>query len=125
MLNSLKQRIFGLPRRAGGASGARARNRLQFVLVQDRSGLTGEEMARLREELLGVMERYFVIDKAGFDISYKRETQSTMLLINSPVVVRRQERMGGKVGAKHPPLSPKEEKGAVGTEKAVANADSP
>ncbi|MCL4118161.1 UNVERIFIED_CONTAM: hypothetical protein GTU68_028126 [Idotea baltica] len=57
-------------------------------------------MSGFKEELIGVIENYFVIDKGGFDISYQREHDSTSLLINSPVVVKRQETPGGNVGSK-------------------------
>lgn len=66
-----------------------ARSRLHFVLVQDRTGLTNDEMLGFKKEMMAVIERYFVINEKGFDISYKREGDSTTLLINSPVVVKR------------------------------------
>lgn len=84
MFAALKERFFG----AAGSKG-RAKSRLHFVLVQDRTGLTNEEMSSFKEELIEVIERYFLIDKDGFDIAYEREDDETMLLINSPVVVRR------------------------------------
>jgi septum formation topological specificity factor MinE len=59
------------------------------VLVQDRTGLTNDEMAGFREEMVKVIEKYFVIDKEGFDIKYHRLADTTTLLINSPVIVRR------------------------------------
>ena len=82
-------------------SNERAKSRLHFVLVQDRTGLTGDEMAKFKEELIGVMEKYFVIDKGGLDIAYERGKGTTTLLINSPVVVRRQETSDKRVGARH------------------------
>jgi cell division topological specificity factor len=66
-----------------------AKSRLHFVLVQDRTGLTNDEMAGFREEMVKVIEKYFVIDKEGFDIKYHRLADTTTLLINSPVIVRR------------------------------------
>lgn len=81
-------------------SKSKAKSRLHFVLVQDRTGLTGDDMAAFKRELIRVIDRYFVIDKQGFDVSYQRENGSTTLLINSPVVVRRQETPDGNVGAK-------------------------
>lgn len=85
-------------------SGNKAKSRLHFVLVQDRSGLTGEQMAEFKEEIMSIVEKYFTIDKTGFDVSYKREDNSTTLLINSPVVVNRVKandiNSGSSVGAK-------------------------
>ena len=86
MFLALKQKLFGAGRES---SKDRARSRLHFVLVQDRSGLTGEQMAKFKQEMVAVIERYFAVDKKSFDISYKRDNDTTTLLINSPVMVKR------------------------------------
>ncbi len=85
MFNALRKRLFG----DNDSSKAAAKSRLHFVLVQDRTGLTNEEMAGFREEMVKVIEKYFVIDKEGFDVKYHRIEDQTTLLINSPVIVRR------------------------------------
>ena len=85
MFNALKKKLFG----ESNESKELAKSRLHFVLVQDRTGLTNEEMAGFREEMVKVIEKYFVIDKEGFDIKYHRLADTTTLLINSPVIVRR------------------------------------
>ncbi len=85
MLNALKRMLFG----GNNESKDVAKSRLHFVLVQDRTGLTNDEMAGFREEMVKVIEKYFVIDKEGFDIKYHRLADTTTLLINSPVIVRR------------------------------------
>lgn len=96
MFEGLKDFFFG----NGSASKSLARSRLHFVLVQDRTGLSPEDMANFKREMVQVLERYFVIDEQGFDISYKRDTDLTTLVINSPVIVRRQDAVGSQVGAK-------------------------
>lgn len=85
MLSTLKRMLFG----DANESKDVAKSRLHFVLVQDRTGLTNEEMSGFREEMVKVIEKYFVIDKEGFDIKYHRLADTTTLLINSPVIVRR------------------------------------
>ena len=80
MFNALKKKLFG----QSNESKETAKSRLHFVLVQDRTGLTNEEMAGFREEMVKVIEKYFVIDKEGFDIKYHRLADTTTLLINSP-----------------------------------------
>ena len=97
MIASLKQLFFG----NGKASKDLARSRLHFVLVQDRTGLTPEEMASYKKEMVDVIQRYFIIDEQAFDIAYKRDMDLTTLVINSPVVVRRQDAPGYEIGAKH------------------------
>ena len=87
MFSALKEKLFGGKR----ASKSLAKSRLHFVLVQDRTGLTNDEMIGFKQEMISVIEKYFVIDKEGFDITYQREMDTTTLLINSPVIVRRQE----------------------------------
>lgn len=102
MLLALKEKIFG-PNKL--KSKEAARSRLHFVLVQDRTGLTGEQMSKFKQEMVDVIERYFEIDKSSFDIAYKRDSDTTTLLINSPVVVKRipSKLGGGKVnGGKIP-----------------------
>ena len=77
------------------ASNVVAKSRLQLVLVQDRAGLSNEELAQFRRELMDVIQKYFVIDESGFDVNYQRTDDETTLSINSPIVVRRE---GEKVG---------------------------
>lgn len=85
MLSALRKMLFG----ESNESKDVAKSRLHFVLVQDRTGLTNDEMAGFRQEMVKVIEKYFVIDKDGFDIKYHRLADTTTLLINSPVIVRR------------------------------------
>ena len=93
MFGGLKRGLFGDSSR----SKSTAKSRLQFVLVQDRAGMSSDEMTNFKKELMGVIEKYFKIEKQKFDIAYKRDGELTTLLINSPVVVRR--------GADSAPLS--------------------
>ena len=94
MLQAIKRLFSSVPAaisKEPGASRSKslAKSRLSFVLAQDRTGLTNEEMSKFRRELVAVIEKYFEIDESAFDIAYKRETDSTTLLINSPVNVKR------------------------------------
>ena len=92
MFTALKGLFFGSNKTANSSSSkSLAKSRLSFVLVQDRTGLTPEEMTKFKREMVDVIEKYFEIDEHGFDISYKRETDTTTLLINSPVIVRRRD----------------------------------
>ncbi len=88
MLNAIGKFFGGLSGR-NSASKTSAKSRLHFVLVQDRAGLSSEEISQFRKELVQVIEKFFVIDEAGFDINYKRDNDSTTLLINSPIVIKR------------------------------------
>lgn len=95
MFNPFKK-IFGKSTKTTEAEGvssskSKAKSRLQFVLVQDRASLSSEQMVSFKKELVGVIERYFVIDKERFDIDYRRNGETTTLLINSPVLVKKEE----------------------------------
>jgi cell division topological specificity factor len=92
---ALREKLFGHK-----ATKNLAKSRLHFVLVQDRTGLNHQELSSFKEEMLRVIEKYFVIDKSGFDVSYKRAGESTTLYINSPIIVRRQDSLGHDVGAR-------------------------
>ena len=83
ILNSIKN-FF-----RGSESKDTAKSRLHFVLVQDRTGLGNEEITAFKRELVEVIEKYFVINEKGFDITYKRDSDLTTLLINSPIIVKR------------------------------------
>ena len=109
MLRALKDKIF----KTNHVSSNSAKSRLHFVLVQDRTGLTAERLASFKKEMVEVIQRFFVIDESGFDVSYKRDTGVTTLIINSPIVVRRDAAIGGMVGAE------------MSKKQAAANAESP
>ncbi len=96
MFAGLKDILFGDHK----SSKSLAKSRLHFVLVQDRTGLTAEEMASFKKEMVSVIERYFVIDERGFDISYERGNETTTLVINSPVIVRRQDSRDKSAGVR-------------------------
>ena len=91
MVGALKKFFGSIGLIKAPESKAFAKSRLHFVLVQDRTGLTAEEMGLFRKELMAVIDKYFQMDEDGLDVSYKRETGMTTLLINSPVLLRRKE----------------------------------
>ena len=68
-----------------------AKSRLHFVLVQDRSGLSNTEMAAFRQEMVDVIQKYFVVNDKAVEVEYQRDSDSTTLRINSPVLRRRPE----------------------------------
>jgi len=97
VFTALKNKFLGKKKRD---SRSLAKSRLHFVLVQDRTGMGSDELANFKKELVAVIDKYFIVDKQGFDIAYEREKETTTLLINSPVVVRRQQGIKHQVGAR-------------------------
>ena len=65
-----------------------AKNRLQMVLIQDRSGLSSQEMEKFRADLMKVISTYFDTRQSNIDIQWDRKDGSTALIINTPVIVR-------------------------------------
>ena len=83
MFEAFRQKLFG-----NVNSKQTAKNRLQMVLVQDRSGLTSEEMELFRKDLLDVISKYFSLEKRSVQIEWHRTESETALMINTPVVSR-------------------------------------
>lgn len=83
MIRNITSRIFGK-----NSSKGTAKNRLQMVLVQDRSGLTTGEMEMFKKDLLDVISKYFMIQTKHLDVAWERSDSETALVINTPVTGR-------------------------------------
>ena len=64
--------FFGLFKNRKKGSGSAAKERLQFVLVHDRAGVSPELLDRLKEELMQVISKYIEIDQNEFDVQVTR-----------------------------------------------------
>ena len=63
-----------------------AANRLQVILMHDRTKLDTATMAKMREELIGVFSKYVIIDKEELEIGLKSEGDSVALMLNIPII---------------------------------------
>ncbi len=63
-----------------------AKNRLQMVLVQDRSGMTAKDMEFFKKDLMEVISKYFLVETKNLQIEWQRLENSTALVINTPVI---------------------------------------
>ena len=63
-----------------------------MVLVQDRSGLSSQDMDNFRKDLLNVIVTYFDLESKDIDIQWSRKDGSTALVINTPVMVKKKKR---------------------------------
>ena len=86
MFANLASKLFGF--NGGQLSKLAAKNRLEMVLVQDRSKMSAADMESFREELVGVISRYFVLEKGEIEVEWQRRDDSTALIINTPVIGR-------------------------------------
>lgn len=64
--------FFGLFKNRKKGSGNAAKERLQFVLVHDRAGVSPEFLDKLKGEILDVISKYIEIDKEEFDMTVTR-----------------------------------------------------
>lgn len=63
-----------------------AANRLQVILMHDRTKLDAVTMGKMREELIGVFSKYVIIDKEELEIGLKSEGDSVALMLNIPII---------------------------------------
>ena len=67
-------------------TGGYAANRLQVILMHDRTKLDPLIMNMMREELIDVFSKYVVIDKEELEIGLKQEGDAAALMLNIPIV---------------------------------------
>lgn len=78
------------------ASGQVAKERLQLVLVHDRSGLTPKQLESLKDELLVVIARYVEFDQEAVEINLTQDQRASRLQADIPIkaaVDRRRRRV--------------------------------
>lgn len=63
-----------------------ATNRLQVILMHDRTKLDPLIMSKMREELIEVFSKYVVIDKEELEIGLKNEGDAIALMLNIPII---------------------------------------
>ena len=67
-----------------------ARQRLQFVLVQDRFALPSQTLEAMKNDLVEVISRYLIIDPNSIDVEIKRSAGTVILVSNIPIAGVRQ-----------------------------------
>lgn len=87
MITDLLERIFG-----GGkpSSGSVAKQRLQLVLVHDRTNLSPEQVQAMKDEILEVIARYVEFDREKVMIDLASEDRESVLLAEIPILTPRQ-----------------------------------
>ena len=65
-----------------GVSGEAARNRLQLVLVHDRSGLSSDNLDLMKNDLVQVISKYLTIDQESLEGEVQRSGNSVVLVTN-------------------------------------------
>ena len=111
MFEILKTRLLGRT-----ISKNTAKNRLQMVLVQDRSGLSSNEMDLFKRDLLEVISKYFVLEAKSLQVEWQRSDSVTALVINTPVT--------GKQAGESKPVSAKKSRATANAAAAASGAGS-
>ncbi|MGH2542451.1 MAG: cell division topological specificity factor MinE [Ardenticatenaceae bacterium] len=62
-----------------------AKDRLQLVLVHDRSGLSPELLGQMRDEIIAVLSKYVEIDREEMDIQLTQGRDQNKLVANIPI----------------------------------------
>lgn len=80
---SLFERLFGRANQAD-KSGKMAKDRLQFVLVQDRINLPSEKMQQMQQEILEVISKYVTVDLDNVDFELSNRDRNGVLIAEIP-----------------------------------------
>lgn len=80
---SFFERLMG---RREPSSAASARERLQLVLVTDRSDLSPEKLEQMQAEIIQVIRSYLQIEEAQVNIKLEHRERKTYLVADIPLV---------------------------------------
>ncbi len=69
-----------------------AKERLQLVLINDRTNLTATEMENLKNELLGVISKYVEIDPLAVRIAMEQQGREQRLIADIPLKTAKKRR---------------------------------
>jgi cell division topological specificity factor len=84
---SLFNRMLGHRKSAGSA-----KDRLQLVLIHDRTDLNPTELESLKDELIAVISKYVEIDPSAVNINVAREGRSQRLVADIPLRISGRQR---------------------------------
>ncbi len=73
-------------------SGQQAKERLQLVLVHDRSNITPAMMDMLKDELITTLERHLAIDREGVEMHLSQTRRESRLVADIPLKKSRAKR---------------------------------
>lgn len=77
--------FLGFKKKKDESSKNVAKERLQFILVQDRIKLSPSEMESLKKDLLKVMKKYVDVDDQEIEMEINREEQMMAMVANFPL----------------------------------------
>ncbi len=72
--------------RGGKGSKVTVKNRLQLILIQDRTGVSPEILDALRDDMFNVISKYFIVNEDDVEMSLETDDDSVALVANIPVL---------------------------------------
>ena len=75
-------------------SATNAKERLQLVLIHDRTNLTAAELTELKDEILQVISRHVDIDSEAVQIAVEQDGRSQRLVADIPLRSMTRRRAG-------------------------------
>ncbi len=81
--------FFTQEEKTDSGSSSVAKERLQFILVQDRIKLSPQQMEEMKADLVEVITRYIEVDKEKIDMDISREEEKMAMVANFPLKKQR------------------------------------
>ncbi len=86
MLNGLLRKYFGK-----SASKNVAKKRLKLALIYDKLEVSDDILGKLRQDIVNVISRYFVIDKGSLTLDIQRSDDLSALVLSTRIVKAKHE----------------------------------
>lgn len=80
---SFLDRLLG---RGTSSSAQAAKERLQFVLIHDRTDISPAVMEQLKDEIIAVISKHVDINRAGVEINLSQTARENRLVANIPLI---------------------------------------
>ncbi len=77
------ERLFG---RAAPTSANAAKERLQLVLIHDRTDISQAVMDQIKDEIIAVISKHVNIDRTGVDVKLSQTNRQNKLIVNIPLL---------------------------------------
>lgn len=78
--------MFDLRKLLGGkGSRGQAKERLQLILVHDRSSISPELLDRIKQRIMDVLSEFVEIDETGLVIDLEQSEDAAALITNIPI----------------------------------------
>jgi cell division topological specificity factor len=82
-MSNFIDRLLG---RGTGQSAQMAKERLQFVLIHDRTDISPAVMEQLKNEIITVISKHVDIDRGGVEINLTQSKRENRLVANVPLL---------------------------------------